>query len=134
MPARERDVFARVFEKAMQYRNQPQDTWPEKIESQTCNVRLMRMVEDFYDLEPAPSGEDQQADYLEEERESSLAIDHFAGDEPANSSRTITSRRICFTQDSEDDTSPFSPEWQAIFDEWNPPETEESTKPSPTRK
>ena len=44
------------------------------------------MVEDFYDIEPAPSGEDQQANYFEEERESSLAIDHFAEDDPTTTS------------------------------------------------
>ena len=35
LPQRERDLMDRVFEKAMRYRNQPQDTWPEKIENQT---------------------------------------------------------------------------------------------------
>ena len=64
----------------------------------------MRMVEDFYDLEPAPNGEDQQADYLEGERESSLAIDHFAEDEPANtdsSNFTLRSMTCQPTKDTE---------------------------------
>merc|ERR1711888_20886 len=74
LPERERNMLERVFEKAMQYRNQPQDTWPETIESQTCNTRLMRMVEDFYDVEPASNGED----YFEgDESTGEEQIDHF---------------------------------------------------------
>ena len=49
---------------------------------------------------------------------------------PENTSHLITDRH---TQDGEDDTSPFSPGWQSVFDEWNPPATEESTIPGPTR-
>ena len=66
IPEKDRNMLERVFEKAMQYTNQPQDTWPKKIEGQTCNTRLMRMVEDFYDLEPAPGGEDRQTNCFEE--------------------------------------------------------------------
>merc|ERR1711888_245864 len=115
-------------------------TWPEKIENQTCNVRLMRMVEDFYDLEPAPSGEDYfegDESSEEERRGTSLEIDHFAEDDTTTTSssnielrsmkcqippdcscncdlsckkgKTITSRRICITQDSEDRLTPPSP-------------------------
>merc|ERR1712015_356374 len=98
LPERERVVLARVFEKAMQYRNQPQDTWPEKIESQTCNMRLMKMVEDFYDIEPAPRGEDQQEDYFDEEQDSSIAgVDLFAEDGPVNTSNTdVTLRSMTY--------------------------------------
>ena len=83
LPQRERDLMARVFDKTLQYRSQPRDTWPEKIEGQTVNVKLVKMVEDFYGLDPAQNEEDQQTDYLEEELGGSLAVDWFSKDSPA---------------------------------------------------
>ena len=68
--------MARVFDKTLQSRNQPRDSWPKKILGQTVNLRLMNTVEDFYDLDQTPDEEDQQIDHFEEDSESGLSTDY----------------------------------------------------------
>ena len=66
MPKRERDRWTKVFDKSLQFRNLPRDSWPKKVEGQTVSVRLMNMVEDFYDLDQVPEEEIQQEDLFAE--------------------------------------------------------------------
>ena len=55
LPQRERDHLKMIFENALQKRSLPRDKWPKKLYGptgvgQSFNLRLINMVEDFYDL------------------------------------------------------------------------------------
>ena len=69
LPKRERDLWTKVFDKSLQFRNLPRDSWPKKVGGQTVSVKLMSMVEDFYDLDQAPEEEAQQEDFFAEDAE-----------------------------------------------------------------
>ena len=47
-----------IFEKALQNRSLPRDRWPKKISGQSFNIRMMNMVEDFYNLEETCDDDD----------------------------------------------------------------------------
>merc|ERR1719309_803589 len=68
LPKRERDLWTRVFDKTLQFRSQPRDSWPKKVEGQTVNVKLISMVEDFYDLDE-PAERESTHDYFAEDDE-----------------------------------------------------------------
>ena len=57
LPQNERDYLRRIFEKALQKRTLPRDKWPKKIydpsgtRGQSFNLKLINMVEDYYDLD-----------------------------------------------------------------------------------
>ena len=81
LPQRERDHLKMIFEKALQKRSLPRDRWPKKIygpsgAGQSLNVRLMNMVEDFYDLDATGHNDIEEGqDWFADDTESS---DHFA--------------------------------------------------------
>ena len=50
LPQHERDFFARLYERAFQYRSVPQDQWPEQIMGQKATVKFINTMEDFYGL------------------------------------------------------------------------------------
>ena len=94
---RERDHFAKIFDKALQSRNQPRDRWPKKIMGQSVNLRLMNTVEDFYDLDQTLDVEDQHEDYFEDYSESGLSAETAALFEESlqdNSSVTMKSVKV----------------------------------------
>ena len=70
-----------IFDKALQKRSLPRDRWPKKIygttgAGQSLNVRMMNMVEDFYDLEE--TGYDDANKGTDWFAEDSEGTDHFA--------------------------------------------------------
>ena len=74
LPQGERDYLRRIFEKALQKRTLPRDKWPPKIYGdsgprvQTFNLKLVNMVEDFYDLELTDSNTASNVpDYFDED-------------------------------------------------------------------
>ena len=50
IPRKERDFLALLYDKALQHRSNPKESWPKKIMGQTVSVKLMNAVEDFYGL------------------------------------------------------------------------------------
>merc|ERR1711888_528977 len=69
LPKRERDLLTRVFDKTLQFRREPRDAWPKKVEGQTVSVKLVNMVEDFYDLDQPAEEETLQEDLFAENDE-----------------------------------------------------------------
>ena len=67
-----------IFDKALQNRDKPRNSWPKKIMGQSVNIRLMNTVEDFYGLEESQEHEDQYEDYFEDQSEPGLSAETAA--------------------------------------------------------
>ena len=95
MPKRERDLWTKVFDKSLQFRNHPRDSWPKKVEGQTVSVRLMNMVEDFYDLDQAPEEDTLQEDLFEEDAEpETMSCDYMNMQEEASADSAVSMKSV----------------------------------------
>ena len=94
LPQRERDIWTRIFDKALQSRSQPRESWPKKILGQTVSVRLMNMVEDFYNLDQVPDAEYPREDFFAEEEESALTTDYMSLQEESSNDPDISIKSV----------------------------------------
>ena len=60
---KKRDYLALLYDKALQNRSMPREQWPRQIMGQNVNVKMMNLVEDFYNLEETNDHIDQNDDY-----------------------------------------------------------------------
>ena len=93
LPKRERDLWTKVFDKALLLRNVPRDSWPKKIESQTVSVKLISMVEDYYDLD-LPQEETEPEDLFAEDEEPATMSDYMGMQEESSTEPTISMKSV----------------------------------------
>ena len=91
---RERDLWTKVFDKALQLRSLPRDSWPKKVEGQTVSFKLINMVEDFYDLDNLPDETETEDLFAEDEEPAKMSCDYMGMQEESSTEPTISMKSV----------------------------------------